>query len=83
MIGTLHVYDGPIGDTITRRSDGGLFDFHADASDIGLPVGFWPERLVVTSWIEFRKHEDRIDGDGEGWVEYRSFGGVTLRVYND
>ena len=80
---TLHVYEGPVADTVTT-GPGGLGVF---ASDIGLPVGFWPWRLRLPGFPDFTRAVSRIDHDGEGWVEYVTAygpaGPIHLRVFND
>jgi hypothetical protein len=62
-----------------ERADNG---YTAEASDLGLPVGVFPDHLIVPGLGAFTRAES-IRGDGEITDVLYTSNGVVLTVWND
>jgi len=69
----------------TRGPDGPVTEWTAEASELGLPPGQWPEFIAVMH--DARPKEGALfcrDATHDGTaVPYRTKSGVTLTVFND
>lgn len=61
--------------------------FSADASDLGLPVGVWPEKITLRNEqgleADFYFREDlRFHGEFAG-MEYANASTLSVKIFND
>jgi hypothetical protein len=73
---------------LQRHQEHRVDHFSAEASEIGLPVGEWPERLNVAglgNGLHFYPiREIRADDGSFGGLVYaQTFGCVRIHVFND
>jgi hypothetical protein len=65
----------------------GVHQFVTEASDIGLGVGTWPEKIETDmgNGLPFVRVSAKRDNDGDiQWVTYRQANGcLDLKVFND
>lgn len=77
---TMITYDSPIDEFEPHH-------FSADACEIGLRPGEWPERLEtnIGNGLALMRRTKKLSADGDlMWVTYLQANGcVSLRVYND
>lgn len=60
--------------------------FTAEASELGLPVGVFPQHLKTTlgNGQDFYAYHDELRDGDRLWVDYHQGNGcIKLRVYND
>lgn len=74
--------------TITEQNatGGGIHQFFADASDLGLKPGEWPQAIRTTlgnGLFFIRTGYDRVGGDLHSVTYAQANGCIEITIYND